>query len=341
MKKIALITGITGQDGSYLTELLLKKNYQVHGIIRRSSSINTFRIDHLFANKNIGNKKLFLHYGDLIDSTSVFTIIDKIKPHEIYNLAAQSHVKVSFALPMYTANLDALGTLRILEAVKNLKLNSKIYNASTSEIFGDTKAKIMSEKTRFSPVSPYGIAKLFSFEIVRAYRNAYNIFACNGVLFNHESPRRGETFVTRKITLGLINYIKSNQKFELGNLNAKRDWGHARDYVEGMWRMLQIKKPIDLVLATGNTRSVEFFLIKCLKYLKIKFKKKIINKQTYFFDKKNNKVICNTNDKYLRPNEVPYLRGNSNLAKKIIKWKPKTNLDSLVKEMIDTDLISK
>ena len=274
MVKKALITGITGQDGSYLTELLIKKKYQVHGIIRRSSSINTARIDHLFNDKKIINKKLFLHYGDLTDSSSVFEIINKIKPHEIYNLAAQSHVKVSFALPMYTANLDALGTLRILEAIKNLKLNTRIYNASTSEIFGNTKAKIMNENTRFSPVSPYGVAKLFSFEIVRTYRTAYNIFACNGILFNHESPRRGETFVTRKITLGLKNYIKNNKKFELGNLYAKRDWGHARDYVEGMWGMLQIKKPVDLVLATGNSRSVEYFLIRCLKYLKIKYKKK-------------------------------------------------------------------
>ena len=340
MVKKALITGITGQDGSYLTELLIKKKYQVHGIIRRSSSINTARIDHLFNDKKIINKKLFLHYGDLTDSSSVFEIINKIKPHEIYNLAAQSHVKVSFALPMYTANLDALGTLRILEAIKNLKLNTRIYNASTSEIFGNTKAKIMNENTRFSPVSPYGVAKLFSFEIVRTYRTAYNIFACNGILFNHESPRRGETFVTRKITLGLKNYIKNNKKFELGNLYAKRDWGHARDYVEGMWGMLQIKKPVDLVLATGNSRSVEYFLIRCLKYLKIKYKKKIINKKTFFFDVKNNKIICNTNDKYLRPNEVPYLRGNANLAKKIINWKPNINFDLLVKEMIDADLMS-
>ena len=206
MKKIALITGITGQDGSYLAELLIKKNYKVHGIIRRSSSINTKRIDHLFNDKNIRNKKLFLHYGDLTDSISTSAIISKVRPDEIYNLAAQSHVKVSFEIPMYTADLDALGTLRILETVKNLKLKTKIYNASTSELYGDSKAKIMNEKTKFSPVSPYGIAKLYAFEIVRSYRKAYNIFASNGILFNHESPRRGETFVTKKITLGLSNY---------------------------------------------------------------------------------------------------------------------------------------
>jgi GDPmannose 4,6-dehydratase len=338
MKKIALITGITGQDGSYLAELLIKKNYKVHGIIRRSSSINTKRIDHLFNDKNIRNKKLFLHYGDLTDSISTSTIISKVRPNEIYNLAAQSHVKVSFEIPMYTADLDALGTLRILEAVRNLKLKTKIYNASTSELYGDSKAKVMNEKTKFSPVSPYGISKLYAFEIVKSYRKAYNIFASNGILFNHESPRRGETFVTKKITLGLSNYIKHGKYFELGNLSVKRDWGHARDYVEGMWKILQLKNPIDLVLSTGKTHSVEYFLITCLKYLKIKFKKKIINKQIHFIDLKNNKTICKTNNKYLRPNEVPYLRGSSLLAKKTINWEPITNFNTLVKEMIDSDL---
>ena len=338
MKKIALITGITGQDGSYLTEFLLKKNYQVHGIIRRSSSINTGRIDHLFNDNNIKNKSLFLHHGDLTDSMSISKIILKIKPNEIYNLAAQSHVKVSFEIPMYTANLDALGTLRILETVKNSGLKTKIYHASTSELYGDSKAKLMNEKTKFSPVSPYGIAKLYAFEIVRAYRNAYNIFASNGILFNHESPRRGETFVTRKITLGLSNYMKNGKFFELGNLKAKRDWGHAKDYVEAMWKILQLKKPIDLVLATGHTYTVEHFLTECLKYLKINYKKKIINNQTQFIDTKNKKIICRTNDKYLRPNEVPYLRGSSLLAKKIIKWKPKINFQGLIKDMVDSDL---
>ena len=336
--KIAFITGITGQDGSYLTELLLEKGYEVHGLIRRSSSFNTERIDHIYQDPHSPNPKLFLHYGDLTDSISTSNIISKVRPNEIYNLAAQSHVKVSFEIPMYTADLDALGTLRILEAVKNLKLKTKIYNASTSELYGDSKAKIMNEKTKFSPVSPYGIAKLYAFEIVRSYRKAYKIFASNGILFNHESPRRGETFVTKKITLGLSNYIKQEKYFELGNLSVKRDWGHARDYVEGMWKILQLKNPIDLVLATGKTYSVEYFLTSCLKYLKIKYKKKIINKQIYFIDLKNNKTICKTNNKYLRPNEVAYLRGSSLLAKKTINWKPKKNFKALVKEMIDYDL---
>jgi GDPmannose 4,6-dehydratase len=338
MRKIALITGITGQDGSYLAELLIKKNYLVHGVIRRSSTINTGRIDHLFNDKNIKNKKLFLHHGDLTDSMSVSNIISKVRPNEIYNLAAQSHVKVSFEIPMYTADLDALGILRILETVNKLKLKTKIYHASTSELYGDSKAKIMNEKTQFAPVSPYGIAKLYAFEMVKSYRNAYNIFASNGILFNHESPRRGETFVTRKITLGLSSYIKNGSSFELGNLNAKRDWGHARDYVEGMWKILQLNKPVDLVLATGKTYSVEYFLTSCLKYLKIKFKKKIINKQIHFIDLKNNKIICKTNNKYFRPNEVPYLRGSALLAKKTINWKPTINFSALVKEMIDSDL---
>jgi GDPmannose 4,6-dehydratase len=338
MRKIALITGITGQDGSYLTELLIKKNYLVHGVIRKSSSINTIRINHLFNDKSIINKKLFLHYGDLTDNISIFKIIAKIKPNEIYNLAAQSHVKVSFDLPMYTADLDALGVLRILEAVKNLKLKTKIYHASTSEMYGDSKTKIMNEKTKFSPVSPYAIAKLYAYEIVRSYRNAYNMHASNGILFNHESPRRGETFVTRKITLGLVNYLKTGEYFELGNLDAMRDWGHAEDYVHGMWKILQLSKPVDLVLATGNTYSVEFFLKKCLKYLKIKFKKKTTKKSVQFIDINKNKIICKTNSKYFRPNEVPYLKGSSLLAKKIIKWKPKISFDSLIKEMIDKDM---
>jgi GDPmannose 4,6-dehydratase len=338
MNKVALITGITGQDGSYLTELLLKKNYIIHGIIRRNSSINTVRIDHLIKNKNVFNRKLFLHYGDLTDSISVLKIISQVRPNEIYNLAAQSHVKVSFELPMYTANLDALGILRVLESVKNLRLKTKIYHASTSELYGNNKAKIMNEKTKFCPTSPYGIAKLYGFEIVKAYRSAYNMFASNGILFNHESPRRGPTFVTRKITLGLANYLKNGEYFELGNLKAMRDWGHAKDYVLGMWKILQLNRPIDLVLATGNTHSVEFFLKSCLKYLKIKFRKKITNKNIQFIDVKNNKIICKTSSKYLRPNEVHYLRGSSILAKKIIKWQPKENLKSLIKEMLDADI---
>jgi GDPmannose 4,6-dehydratase len=260
---------------------------------------------------------------------SVSNIISKVRPNEIYNLAAQSHVKVSFEIPMYTADLDALGTLRILETVKNLKLKTKIYNASTSELYGDSKAKIMNEKTKFSPVSPYGIAKLYAFEIVRSYRKAYNIFASNGILFNHESPRRGETFVTKKITLGLSNYIKHGKYFELGNLSAKRDWGHARDYVEGMWKILQLKKPIDLVLSTGKTYSVEYFLTSCLKYLNIKFKKKIINKQIYFIDIKNRDDALN-----FSVNRIKLIPEDKN-SKKINGRKPsKKSKVSKVKKLI-------
>ncbi len=334
MRKKALITGISGQDGSYLAEFLIKKNYIVHGILRRSSLVKTDRIDHLYHNKKIFNKRLFLHYGDLTDDNSVNRLLANIKPDEIYNLAAQSHVMVSFEVPMYTANLDALGPLRILEAVKSLKLKTKIYQASTSEIFGDTKSRYMDEKTKFSPVSPYGIAKLYGFEIVRAYRQAYNLFASNGILFNHESPRRSETFVTRKITKGLKNFIENGNFFELGNLKAKRDWGHAKDYVEAMWKLLQLNKPVDMVFATGQTHSVEEFLVESLKVLKIDYIKKTKKNITYFFEKKTKKIICKTNKRYIRPNEVPYLRGNSSYAKKVLNWKPKYNFKQLVREMI-------
>tara|TARA_B100001123_G_C15142633_1_gene960180 strand:- start:20 stop:1045 length:1026 start_codon:yes stop_codon:yes gene_type:complete len=341
MPKIALITGITGQDGSYLTELLISKKYIVHGILRRSSLIKTDRIDHIFNNKKFRNKSLFLHYGDLTDEISVTNLISKIKPDEIYNLAAQSHVKVSFEVPMYTANLDALGPLRILEAVKNLKLKSKIYQASTSEIFGNNNSKFLNENSRFCPVSPYGVAKLYAFEIVRAYRSAYNMYACNGILFNHESPKRGETFVTRKITIGLKNYLEKKIYFELGNLNAVRDWGHAKDYVFGMWKLMQLKKPIDMVFATGHAYSVEKFLVECLKLLKIKYLKKRKGNVIYFIDISNNKIICKTNSKYLRPNEVKYLRGNAKLARKKLKWKPKYNFKLLVKEMMNEEFKKK
>jgi GDPmannose 4,6-dehydratase len=337
MKKKALITGISGQDGSYLAEFLIKKNYIVHGILRRSSLVKTDRIDHLYHNKKILNKKLFLHYGDLTDDNSVNRILADIKPDEIYNLAAQSHVMVSFEVPMYTANLDALGPLRILEAVKTLKLKTKIYQASTSEIFGDTKSRYMNEKTKFSPVSPYGIAKLYAFEIVRAYRKAYSLFASNGILFNHESPRRSETFVTRKITKGLKKFVETGKFFELGNLEAKRDWGHAKDYVEAMWKLLQLNKPVDMVFATGQTHSVEEFLIEGLKVLKIDYIKKTEKNITYFLEKKTKQIICKTNKRYIRPNEVPYLRGNSSYAKKVLNWKPKYNFKKLVHEMITAE----
>ena len=339
MKKIALITGITGQDGSYLAELLLKKNYEVHGLIRRSSIIKTDRINHLFNNKSIFNKKFFLHYGDMTDDLSIFNIISNIRPNEIYNLAAQSHVKVSFELPLYTSNADALGILRILEAVKSLNNKSKVYQASTSELFGQTSnLKTITEKTPFNPVSPYAVAKLYAHEIVKTYRMAYGIFACNGILFNHESPRRGETFVTRKITMGLSNYVKNGKSFELGNLDTYRDWGHARDYVEGMWKMLQLKNPEDFILATNKSISIREFLKKCFKYLGIK-PVYIKNKTTEEIrDKSNNKLILKTNSRLLRPNEVPFLRGSYDKAKKVLNWEPKTSLEQLIKEMIDTDL---
>ena len=333
MKKKALITGITGQDGSYLAELLIAKGYEVHGLIRRSSLIKTDRIDHLFDHKNLN-----LHYGDMTDDLSIFKIISTIKPNEIYNLAAQSHVKVSFELPLYTANADALGTLRILESVKSLKLKTKIYQASTSELYGQIKSqKSINEKTPFNPVSPYGVAKLYSYEIIKTYRMAYGIFASNGILFNHESPRRGETFVTRKITIGLKNYLKNKNYFELGNLEAKRDWGHAKDYAEGMWRILQHNKPDDFILATNKSYSIKKFLEICMKKCELKYQfilDKKTKKITKIIDKKNNKTIVKINERYFRPNEVPYLRGDYSKAQKLLGWRPKIELDNLIEEML-------
>jgi GDPmannose 4,6-dehydratase len=336
-KKVALITGITGQDGSYLAELLIKKKYIVHGLLRRASIIKTDRINHLFNDKKIINKKLFLHYGDMTDDLSIYDIINKVKPAEIYNLAAQSHVKVSFEIPLYTSNADALGTLRVLEAVRGLGLKCKIYQASTSELYGDSKQKIMNEKTQFQPVSPYAVSKLYSYEMIKVYRNAYNLFACNGILFNHESPRRGETFVTRKITIGLKNFLKNGSSFQLGNLDSYRDWGHAKDYVEGMWLMLQQKNPIDLVLATGKTYKVRDFLEICMKKLRINFKKKVLSSKETYYDVNSKKIICETNKRLLRPNEVPYLKGDSSKARKILGWKPKINLKQLASEMLEEE----
>lgn len=336
-KKVALITGITGQDGSYLAEFLIKKNYIVHGLLRRASIIKTDRINHLFNDKKIINKKLFLHYGDMTDDLSIYDIINKVKPTEIYNLAAQSHVKVSFELPLYTSNADALGTLRVLEAVRGLGLKCKIYQASTSELYGDSSQKIMNEKTQFQPVSPYAVSKLYSYEMIKVYRNAYNIFACNGILFNHESPRRGETFVTRKITIGLKNFLNNGSSFQLGNLESYRDWGHAKDYVEGMWLMLQQNTPIDLVLATGKTYKVRDFLEICMRKLRINFKKKILSSKEIYYDVNTKKIICETNKRLLRPNEVPYLKGDSSKARKILGWKPKINLKKLASEMLEEE----
>ncbi len=338
-KKVALISGITGQDGSYLAEFLLKKNYTVHGIIRRSSSFNTGRIDHLYQDPHERSKKLFLHYGDMTDSLSLQRIIDKVLPDEIYNLAAQSHVAVSFQEPEYTANSDALGALRFLEIIKRVKKKKiKFYQAGTSEMFGKVQEIPQNEKTSFYPRSPYAAAKLYAHWITVNYREAYNIFACNGILFNHESPNRGETFVTKKITKALcrIKY-KKQKKLYLGNIYAKRDWGHAKDYVEAQWLILQQKKPDDYVIATGKTYSVKDFIDKAAKYLnlKLKWKGKGINSKA--FDEKG-KCVIECDKKYFRPTEVDILLGNANKAKRVLNWKPKTNLDSLVKDMIDADL---
>ncbi len=340
-KKIALITGITGQDGSYLAEFLIKKKYIVHGVIRRSSSFNTERIDHLYQDPHEKSKKLFLHYGDMTDSLSLQRIIDKVLPDEVYNLAAQSHVAVSFQEPEYTANSDALGALRILEIIKNIKKKKiKFYQAGTSEMFGKVQETPQNEKTSFYPRSPYAAAKLYAHWITINYREAYDIFACNGILFNHESPRRGETFVTKKITKALCKIkLKKQKKLYLGNIYAKRDWGHAKDYVEAQWLILQQKKPDDYVIATGKTYSVKHFIDKVANYLnlKIKWKGKGLNSKAY--DEKGNCII-ECDKKYFRPTEVDILLGNSNKAKKILNWKPKNNIDALVKEMVDADLKS-
>ena len=341
MKKRALIFGITGQDGSYLAELLLKKNYIVHGVKRRSSSINTSRVDHIYQDPHEKNYKFRLHYGDVTDSSSVSTIIEKTKPHEIYNLAAQSHVAVSFEVPEYTANADALGALRILEAIKfhNLEKKTKFYQAGTSEMYGKVQKIPQDEKTEFYPLSPYGVAKLYAHWITKNYREAYNIFACNGILFNHESPRRGETFVTKKIVSALCKIKEGKQKkLFLGNLNAKRDWGHARDYCYAMWKILQQKKPEDYVVATGIQYSIKQFINITAKKLnmKIVWKGKGINEKG--FDKKGNTIIqCDKN--YFRPLDVNTLLGNAKKARQKLKWKPKENINSLIEEMVKYEYI--
>jgi GDPmannose 4,6-dehydratase len=335
MKK-AIIFGVTGQDGSYLAEWLLKKNYIVHGVKRKSSSINTERIDFIYSEKNF-----FLHYGDLSDSLSIQNIINNIKPDEIYNLAAQSHVAVSFLMPEYTSNINALGALRILECIKFLAPKHKIkyYQAGTSEMFGKVMEVPQTEKTPFNPRSPYAISKLYAHWITKNYRDSYNIFACNGILFNHESPVRGETFVTRKITIGLSKIkLGLQKKLILGNLNAKRDWGHAKDYIEAQWLIMQQKKPDDYVIATGKQYSVKDFINIAASYLHIKifWKGKGINEKGY--DKKGN-VIIESNKQYYRPLEVDTLLGNAKKAMKKIKWRPKTSFKQLVKEMIEKDYL--
>jgi GDPmannose 4,6-dehydratase len=340
-KKIALITGVTGQDGAYLSEFLLNKNYIVHGIKRRSSSINTKRIDHIFEkNKKLRKPNFFLHHGDMVDASSLQNLIQKIQPDEIYNLAAQSHVAVSFEQPDYTSNADGLGVLRILESIKSLGLGKKVrfYQAGTSEMFGKVQEVPQSEKTPFYPRSPYGVAKLYAHWIVKNYREAYGFFASNGILFNHESPLRGETFVTQKIIKGLVRIkLRLQKKLILGNLHAKRDWGHARDYVEAMWLILQYKKPEDFVIASGKQYSVkEFIEIACKEIgIKIKWKGKEIKEKAY--DEKNN-VIIECSSKYFRPTEVDSLLGDPKKAKRLLNWKPKTSLQSLVKEMVEHEI---
>jgi len=339
MKK-ALITGITGQDGYYLTKLLLKKGYEVHGIKRRTSLINTQRIDEFFNDKNLHDKKFTLYHGDMTDSSSLISILNKVKPNEIYNLAAQSHVQVSFEIPEYTANSDAIGVLRLLEAVRSAKLinKTKIYQASTSELYGKVREIPQSEKTPFYPRSPYAVAKQYAYWIIVNYREAYNFFACNGILFNHESPLRGETFVTRKITIGLSRIKLGLQKeLVLGNLNAKRDWGHAEDYAEAMWKMMQLKRPDDFVIATGKQYSVRDFVNISAKNLGISIKwiGKGINEKG--IDKKTGKTIIRVGKRYFRPTEVDTLLGDARKAKKILKWKPKITFNQMVKEMVESD----
>ena len=352
-KKIALITGITGQDGSYLAELLLKKKYVIHGIIRRSSSFNTNRIDHIYQGPFYNNKSFFIHYGDLTDASFLNRIIAEIKPHEIYNLAAQSHVKVSFDMPDYTTEVNSLGTLRILEAIKNSNLikKTKFYQASTSELYGGIYKNAINENFKFYPKSPYGVSKLYSYWITKVYKESYGLFACNGILFNHESPRRGETFVTRKITKGLVNvYLGKENCIYLGNLDSQRDWGHARDYVYMQWLMLQQKKPDDYIISFDKKYSIRDFILQSGRFLgfDIAFKGKGMNEIGYIKNITNNslnidskikigKTIIRVNKKYFRPNEVDVLLGNSSKARRNLKWIPKTSFKELVEEMMISD----
>ncbi|HPS46497.1 MAG TPA: GDP-mannose 4,6-dehydratase [Bacteroidales bacterium] len=337
MKK-ALISGITGQDGSYLTELLINKGYEVHGIIRRSSSFNTFRIDHLYCDKSILNKKLFLHYGDLTDSSNLNRLVERIHPDEIYNLGAQSHVQVSFEVPEYTAEVDGIGTLRFLDAIKEAGVKTRFYQASTSELYGKVQEIPQTEKTPFYPRSPYAAAKLYSFWITVNYREAYNLFACNGILFNHESERRGKTFVTRKITVAVAKIVLGQQeKLLLGNLDSKRDWGYAPEYVEGMWRILQADQADDYVLATNETHTVKEFVEEAFNVLgeEISWKGKGINEVGIL--KSTNKEVVAIDSRYFRPTEVDLLIGNPAKAKEKLGWTPKTTFKELVKIMVTSD----
>lgn len=339
-RKVALITGITGMDGSHLAEFLLNKGYIVHGIVRRSSTFNRGRLDNIYHNLFNRNKNLYLHYGDITDSGSVCKIIATVKPNEIYNLAAQSHVKISFEVPEYTANCDGVGLLRILEAVRELGLkNTKIYQASTSELFGQVQEIPQTEKTPFYPRSPYGVAKLYAYWIAKNYREAYGMFVCNGILFNHESSRRGENFVTKKIVKGIADIYKGSQeKIYLGNVDAQRDWGYAPDYIKSMWLMLQQKKPDDYVIATNETHSVREFVMEAFKNIGITliWKGKGINEKG--IDKKTKKVLIEIDKTYFRPSEVDILKGDYSKAKKILGWEPKIKFKELVKIMVEDEL---
>ncbi|KXS14355.1 GDP-D-mannose 4,6-dehydratase [Gonapodya prolifera JEL478] len=339
-RKVALVTGITGQDGSYLTELLLEKGYVVHGIIRRSSSFNTGRIEHLYADPH-SKPKMILHYGDLTDSTNLVNIISQVQPSEVYNLGAQSHVKVSFDMSEYTANVDGVGTLRLLDAIRTCGLTHKVrfYQASTSELYGKVVETPQKETTPFYPRSPYGVAKLYGYWITVNYREAYNMFSCNGILFNHESPRRGQTFVTRKITRAVANISLGKQEcIYLGNLNAKRDWGHARDYVEGMWLMLQQDEPQDFVLATGETHPVREFVGKAFKIVGVDIAWEGEEENEVGKDKATGVVRVRVDPKYYRPAEVELLWGDPTKARKLLGWKQKVSFDELIKEMVLADI---
>ncbi len=339
MKKIALITGITGQDGSYLTEFLLEKGYIVHGIIRRSSSFNTERLAHLFQDPHLDNVRLFLHYGDLGDSSNVSRLIEKIQPDEIYNLGAQSHVRVSFDIPEYTSDIVALGTLRLLDAIKEIGIKTKFYQASSSEMYGKIKEDVQNESTPFYPRSPYACSKVFGHWVTVNYRESYNIFACSGILFNHESPRRGGTFVTRKITRGLARIKYGlDEKIYLGNLEAKRDWGYAKDFVEGMWLMLQQDKPDDYVLATGETHSVREFLEVALRDAGFNAEWKGSGISEKIIDKSTGKTIVEIDPRYFRPAEVDVLIGDYSKAKTKLGWEPRVKFQELVKLMVKSDL---
>ncbi len=336
--KTALISGITGQDGSYLTELLLEKGYNVHGIIRRASSFNTFRIDHIYNKPDLLDKRFFLHHGDLTDSSNLNRLIEKSQPDEIYNLGAQSHVQVSFEVPEYTAEVDGVGTLRFLDAIKETGIRTRFYQASTSELYGLAQEVPQSETTPFYPRSPYAAAKLYAYWIVVNYREAYNLFACNGILFNHESERRGKTFVTRKISVAVAKIMSDQQdKLLLGNMDAKRDWGYAPEYAEGMWRILQAEKPDDFVLATNETHTVREFVEEAFKVLgeEIEWRGEGANEKGYL--KSSGKEVVGIDPRYYRPTEVDLLLGDYAKAKRILGWEPKTTFKDLVKVMVEAD----